>query len=236
MSRVVATGVPHHVTQRGNAQRCVFETDADRLVYLQLLGLSCLMYDLSVVGFCLMSNHVHLVAVPGRAESMALAFRQTHGRDASYLNGLQTTSGHVWQGRFYSCPLDGKHLWSALRYTELNPVRAGMVAEAALWPWSSAATHCGRPARQLAIDLADEPWGVRWTPDSWREFLDAASAEQDLKALRNNTHTGRPLGGPEFVASLEQTLGRRLVTSKGGRPRKQQADTVQQALALHETC
>ena len=103
LARVVVSGVPHHVTQRGNSQRCVFETDVDRLVYLRLLRLNCQAHELSVVGFCLMSNHVHLVVIPRRAESMALALRHTHGRYASYLNARLGTSGHILQGRYYSC-------------------------------------------------------------------------------------------------------------------------------------
>src|ERR1035437_4222082 len=106
LARVVAIGTPHHVTQRGNDRRWVFETDSDRLVYLQLLQLNCQVHDLSVLGFCLMTNHVHLVVIPRHADSMALALRHTHGRYASYLNARAGTSGHLWQGRFYSCPLD----------------------------------------------------------------------------------------------------------------------------------
>jgi putative transposase len=95
-----------------------------------------------LLGYCLMSNHVHLVVVPHEADSLATALKQTHGRYASYWNGAHKSSGHVWQGRFYSCPLDSAHLWIALRYTERNPVCAKLVAEAAWWPWSSAAVHC----------------------------------------------------------------------------------------------
>ena len=232
MARVVAIGVPHHVTQRGNSRRPVFETDGDRLVYLQLLRLNCQAHELSVLGFCLMSNHVHLVVVPRRAESMALALRHTHGRYASYLNARLGASGHVWQGRFYSCPLGATHLWAALRYTELNPVRAGMVAEAACYPWSSAAAHCGRAVRPLPLDLAPEPWRECWNPGAWREFLDASESDRDVDAMRENTHTGRPLGNPEFVDSLERSLGRRLAPGKGGRPYRQRQGVAQGALVL----
>jgi putative transposase len=207
LARVVAIGTPHHVTQRGNDRRWVFETDADRLVYLQLLQLNCQAHDLSVLGFCLMSNHVHLVVIPRHPDSMALALRHAHGRYASYLNARAATSGHVWQGRFYSCPLDADHLWTALRYTELNPVRAGMVADPTLYPWSSAAAHCGHAFRPLPLDLAQQPWRECWSPVAWRGFLDDSEARQDIPALRANTHTGRPLGASEFVNSLEQILG-----------------------------
>ena len=234
LARVVAIGTPHHVTQRGNDRRRVFESDADRLVYLQLLQLNCQTYDLSVLGFCLMSNHVHLVVVPRHADSMALALRHAHGRYASYLNARAGTSGHIWQGRFYSCPLDARHLWAALRYTELNPVRASMVADPALYPWSSAAAHCGVAVRQLPLDLAQEPWRECWSPGAWREFLEASEAQRDIAALRANTHTGRPLGSPEFLESLERILSRTLAPGKGGRPRKQKAETAEELSLLEQ--
>jgi putative transposase len=166
-----------------------------------------------------MPNHVHLIAVPGKDDSMALALRQTHGRYASYLNGRQGSSGHLWQGRFYSCPLGASHLWSALRYTEMNPVRAGMILDPVSYAWSSAARHCGYPTRLLPLTLAPELWRDCWNPESWREFLRASPAAEENQALRVNTHTGRPLGAREFVETLERRLARPLVRQKGGRPR-----------------
>jgi len=77
-----------------------------------------------------MSNHVHLIAVPRKADVLARTLKETHGRFASYWNALHHSTGHVWQGRYYSCPLDEPHLWEASRYTELNPVRASLVDRA----------------------------------------------------------------------------------------------------------
>ena len=88
---------------------------------------------MGLIGYCLMSNHVHLVVTPHDADGLALALRHTHGRYAIYWNAVHQSSGHAWQGRYYSCPLDRVHLWEALRYTELNPVRAGLTSEAEAW-------------------------------------------------------------------------------------------------------
>ena len=133
LARVVAVGIPHHVTQRGNARQFILSSDAERLVYLELLREYATLHQLSVLGYCLMSNHVHLVVVPQQSDALAKALKQTHGRYAAYWNAGHKSSGHAWQGRYYSCPLDEPHLWEALRYTELNPVRAGMVAEPESW-------------------------------------------------------------------------------------------------------
>src|SRR5208337_4685663 len=153
LPRVVVADVAHHVTQRGNARQFLLASDSERMVYLDLLRQAVRVEGVSVVGYCLMSNHVHLVVIPRRAEALAVALKQTHGRYAAYWNAAHTSSGHVWQGRFYSCPLDEAHLWQALRYTELNPGRAKLAPEAAVWPWSSAAAHCGTGDPDACLDL-----------------------------------------------------------------------------------
>lgn len=227
--RVVAVGVAHHITQRGNARRLVFETDPDRLVYLSLLKQYSQLHQLSLLGYCLMSNHVHLIAVPQRPDSMALALQYTHGRYAAYLNARQSSSGHLWQGRYYSCPLERNHLWAALRYTERNPTRAGMVTQAEQYAWSSAPAHCGATDKRGVLDL--EWWQQCWRPAAWREFLLATSDHDQAEAeeIRRSTHTGRPWGSQDFVRELERSLGRSLAPRKGGRPSKQGIDSCQES-------
>src|SRR5580765_6855458 len=165
-----------------------------------------------------MSNHVHLIVVPNSAGALAQSLKQAHGRYASYWNTRQSSTGHVWQGRFYSCPLDESHLWAALRYVELNPVRARMVESAELWRWSSAAAHCGLTSPDSPLEMAR--WRKRWTAHEWHRFLADAESAAELSALRQSTHTGRPLGSPDFVAALEELTARALARRKGGRPKK----------------
>ena len=161
LARVVAVDVPHHLTQRGNDRRFILDCDADRATYLSSLRENIEVYRVSVIGYCLMSNHVHLVVVPSRADGLAQALKQTHGRYASYWHTVHRASGHVWQGRYYSCPLDEPHLWEALRYTELNPLRARLVLQPWSWPWSSAAGHCGTQPTDEWLSL--ERWRAHWT-------------------------------------------------------------------------
>lgn len=228
LPRVIAVDTAHHVTQRGNARRFVFESDADRLVYWRLLQKYFPLYKLSLTGYCLMSNHIHLVVVPRRADSIAMALKQLHGRYAAYLNARQQSSGHVWQGRYYSCPLDAPHLWAALRYIELNPVRAGMAVESEAWRWSSAALHCGDEEVRGGVDMS--LWRAAWTSSDWRAYLREGGAGDEADAIRRNTHTGRPLGTEEFVEGLEGALHRRLRPEKGGRPRRLPPDARQTAV------
>jgi len=149
VGRVVIAGFPHHITQRGNRREDVFLSDADRQAYVGFARKYADLHGLAVWAYCLMTNHVHLVAVPVRKASLALALRDTHAVYAMRFNALAGVTGHLWQGRFYSCPLDEAHLWAAVRHVERNPVRAGLVSHAGDYPWSSAAAHCGRAGDPL---------------------------------------------------------------------------------------
>ena len=200
--------------------------------YLSLLRQNIEEHHASSVGYCLMSNHVHLVIVPHQADALATTLKQTHGRDAAYWNSKHRSSGHVWQGRYYSCPLERPHLWEAFRYAEVNPVRAGLVAEAEAWAWSGAAVHCGAAAEDGW--LAMKEWKGRWDASRWKEFLAAGESESDRKALRDCTHTGRPLGTEEFIHELEEATKRPLSPRKGGRPAKLQAEKRQGELFLEQ--
>jgi putative transposase len=111
--------------------------------------------------------------------------------------------------------MDSNHLWTALRYVELNPVRAGLVGRPEEYPWSSACAHFGA-APDGVTDLQE--WATRWTAREWREFTTTLSQEDD--AIRESTHRGRPLGSVEFVGRLESQLKRRLLPAKGGRPKR----------------
>jgi putative transposase len=227
---VIAVGVAHHVTQRGNGRRFLLETDADGRVYLDLLRENLALHEVLLVGYCLMSNHLHLIMIPTDAGGLALSMKHTHGRYASYWNAVHSSSGNAWQGRYFSCPLDAPHLWEASRYTELNPVRAQLVDAAQAWAWSSAAVHCG--AVQADTFLSTELWQNHWTNACWRECLAAGETESGLASIRQCTHTGRPLGTREFVHALEQLIDWRLVPHKGGRPAKARPDARQSDLGF----
>src|SRR5258708_34546714 len=112
-ARVVVIDVAHHVTHRGKARQLIQCSEGGRVAHLESLRQYSELHGLALLGYCLMSNHVHLIAVPRGAEALAQALKHAHGRYASYWNARNSSSGHVWQGRFYSCPLDETHLWRA---------------------------------------------------------------------------------------------------------------------------
>jgi len=143
-ARVVAVGVPHHVTQRGNNRQDVFLLDEDRRFYLETLGSWARRYELALLGYCLMTNHVHLVVVPRHSNSLSQALGNTHQLHAQRFNRRYGRSGHAWQNRFFSCPVGPDRAVVALAYADLNPVRAGLVGKAESWPWSSAQSHVSK--------------------------------------------------------------------------------------------
>jgi putative transposase len=214
MARVVVPGVPHHITQRGNRRANVFFVRSDYRRYLRLLGDYSTEGGLDILAYCLMPNHVHLVAVPSEAGSLAAVLKPVHLRYAQHVNRSQDCSGRVWQGRFYSCPLDTEHAAAAIRYVECNPVRAGLEPRAVNYEWSSAAPHAGlRRDRLLAADI--EKWV---SVGDWSDWLAEAEPEDLVCQLRLNTRTGRPLGEEGFVHRLETESGRRLHALPRGRP------------------
>lgn len=154
LQRVVAVGCPHHITQRGNFRRDVFFDDEDRSTYLGLLARYSSEAQLEILGFCLMSNHIHLIAVPLRPDSMAIAMRNTHQSYSRWLNIRLRRRGHVWQNRYFSCPLDPAHAAYAMRYVEFNPVRARLAESVLDYPWSSARAHCGMETGTPHLDLS----------------------------------------------------------------------------------
>ena len=207
-ARVVAAGVPHHVTQRGNNRQDIFLLDEDRQLYLDTLRAYCRRYELTVLGYCLMTNHVHLTAIPQRADSLAQALGNTHQLHAQRFNRRYRRSGHVWQNRFYSCPLGPGRTAAALAYGDLNPVRAGLVGGAEKWPWSSARAHlCGEdPSGLLDLDACR-----RWCDLSeWKQVLATGGFTSEGVLLRRATEAGLPYAEEEFVAELERAEQREL--------------------------
>ncbi len=215
MARVVVPGFPHHVTQRGNYGQTVFSSAIERRFYLRLLRERCAEYRLGVLAYCLMTNHVHLVVVPEDEDSMHKALGRAHNDYSRCVHIQRGVIGHLWQNRYYSCVLESRHLWAAIRYVELNPVRAGLISEAWDWQWSSAQAHVSGEDREQILDMAWWREHASWA--DWRDALLQGGSGTELEnQIRRATRTGRPLGQEEFVEDLERQLGRRIRPAKRG--------------------
>ncbi len=193
--------------------------DDDRRVYLRFLREHALRYGLRIHGYCLMTNHVHIIAVPEVEEALAKAIGRTHFRYSQYINQFHGRSGHLWQGRFHSCVLDEPHFGNAMHYVEQNPVRARMVRKPWRYPWSSAAVHVGEKKDDGLLDLC---WWREYLGDEsrWRAVLNSGIDPDFGETFRLKTQTGRPLGTDGFLSQLEAQLGRRVRALPVGRPRK----------------
>ena len=174
-ARVVFEGVVHHITQRGNYRQNVFEDDSDKRKYVEFIREYSEKYGMKIYAYCLMSNHVHFIAAPVKEDSLAMTFKYANMRYSSYFNKKNKRSGHLWQGRFYSCPLQFEHALEALRYVERNPVRARMVELPWEYEWSSAREHVGfdgeidtstKDEGNKSVDRRQEPVSPRFIPQA----------------------------------------------------------------------
>jgi putative transposase len=210
LARIVIPGLPHHVTQRGNRRERVFFSDADYQFYLDGMGAAAKKAGSEIWAWCLMPNHVHLLIVPRDEDGLRLTVANAHRRYAARLNARNKWTGHLWQGRYGSVVMDEAHLYHALAYVSLNPVRARLVERAQDWPWSSARAHLtGKP--DGVTTLAPALGRV----ENFAAFLSAHDAA--FEALRRAEITGRPIGSAGFLDALEARLGRTVKPQQRGR-------------------
>jgi putative transposase len=211
LARVVVPHLPHHVTQRGNRREAIFFADGDHEVYCTLLAEQARRFQIEVWAYCLMPNHVHLILVPKRADSLGNAVGEAHRRYTNFVNARAGWTGHLFQRRFASVVLDDSHLRAAVCYVSSNPVRAGLAAQAEDWPWSSVRAHlAGRDDTLAKVDPV-----LELMPD-FSELL-KQDCDQTFAVLRRAERTGRPAGPEEFVVGLEHLLGRPIARRSPGR-------------------
>ena len=210
IARIIATGIPHHVTQRGNRRMTTFFRDEDYQEYISLMAQWCKKCSVEIWAYCLMPNHVHLIAVPESEDALRRGIGEAHRRYSRMINFRENWRGHLWQGRFASFPMDENYLLAAALYVEMNPVRANLVPDAASWPWSSAQAHLAKKDDGL-VTVAP----LLEMVGDWKIFL-AGAEEERLNDIRRHERTGRPLGADLFVERLESDLGRTLKREKPG--------------------
>jgi putative transposase len=216
-ARLVIPGLPHHVVQRAARGKALFYTDQDRRRYLDLLAEYATRHRLQIWAYCLMPDHVHLVAVPEDALSLAAALIPLQTQYSRHIHQTRKKEGVLWRGRYGSCPMDKPHAWEAVRFVERNPLRAGLVLRPDRYPWSSAGGHAGLREDPLLADGLK----VRGKGENWAKWLRAGEDATLVQTIRASTRTGRPAGNETFIARLENLTGRILRFRKVGRPRKE---------------
>ena len=192
LARAVVPNAPHHVVQRGNRRQRTFFKAADYASYLSIAREQFGNAGVEVWAYCLMPNHVHLIAAPFDEGSLAIAVGRTHLKYSQYINAREGWTGSLWQGRFQSSPMDAAYFERCVKYVGLNPVRAGLVAAASSWPWSSVQAHLGiRPDRLLTPGPVDA-----LLHREGETFFDSDFGDAELGGLRASLRTGRPLVEP----------------------------------------
>ena len=227
LPRYVIPGQPQHIIQRGNNRQAIFAAEADYQFFRDALIEAAAKYGLAIHAYVWMTNHVHLLATPVFGDSIGNTFQSVGRRYVQYFNYTYKRSGTLWEGRYRATVVDSeRYLLTLMRYIELNPVRAAMVAAPQDYPWSSHRRNALGAGGPNADWLTPHDEYSRLWPDdaerqkSYRALFASAIDPGDLAAIRDCTHKGWALGGEQFRAEIE-ALGQRQAVSKGvGRPRK----------------
>lgn len=215
MARVVVPEFPHHIIQRGNRRQRVFFQKNDYREYLRLLNIYSHRFKVDILAYCLMPNHVHLIAVPHEDGNLAQAIGETHRNYTRLINFREKWRGYLWQGRFSSHVLDEGYLLAATRYILLNPVKANITKKPWDYEWSSIKHHM-----RMTNDFLVKDSLLRGLIGDWKDFLNTASDVDDVRLLQLHERTGRPLGGNVFIEKLESLLKINLKKKQAGRKRK----------------
>jgi putative transposase len=184
--RIVIPGLPHHITHRGNNRQNIFYATEHYSQYIEILHHHLAIQNATMLGYCLMPNHIHLAVIPYEIYDLADVVGKTHSQYTKLINKLRGTSGHLWENRFYSYPLEVNHLINTLKYIEQNPVRAEMVLDPMDYEWSSAQAHIDKIDKLGILDMGW--WGkfIEQTGLYWPEVLNTSLKSGELGLIRNH--------------------------------------------------
>ncbi len=195
MKRIIIPQLPHHVIQRGLQGRQTFFNDTDYTTYLKILTQSGHRYSVQILAYCLMPDHVHLIAIPHQKTSLSSCLRTVHSRYTKYIHSMTGERGQFWQGKYSSHLLDEYYLMACARYIEINPVKREYVTHAEDWPWSSCTAHITGKSDAL---VTVEPLLEKVTVE-WRDFLLEPRPPEEADLFYRHEKNGRPLGCKDFL-------------------------------------
>lgn len=222
LPRLTLPGYPHHVIQRGNNRQAIFASTADYETLLDLLAENAQKFGVALHAYVLMSNHFHLLATPESADALPQMMQAVGRRYVRYFNDRQGRSGTLWEGRYRSTLIQTeRYLLACMVYIDLNPVRAGLVAEARDYPWSSHGHYIGLQSDKritpppLIWELGNTPFARE---AAYADLVRAGVSAEQQKALTQSALSGWALGEPDFVADLQKRTERRVSKTQAGRP------------------
>ena len=222
LPRLTVPGYPHHLIQRGNNRQAIFAAKADYETLLAMLDENARKFEVELHAYVLMSNHFHLLATPATQTGLPSLMQAVGRRYVRHFNQSQGRSGTLWEGRYRSTLIQAdRYLLACMVYMDLNPVRAGISATAADYPWSSHHHYIG-----LRDDKLMSPHALYWslgnTPFArevaYAELVAAGIGPQEQQALTNSALRGWALGEASYVEDLQIRTERRMTKAKAGRP------------------
>jgi putative transposase len=200
-------GYAYHVINRGNDRATVFHKAQDYEAFLTMLAIAKARHPIKVLAFTLMPNHFHFVLEASHQNSLSQFMQWLLTSHVRRYHRHYGGSGHIWQGRFKSFPIQrDEHLLTVLRYVLQNPVRSGLVASMAAWPWSSWSRR----------ELAD-PCPVEIEMD-WLEKMDESLSAQQVASIRESVNRQRPFGEPAWQSKVASLFGLQSTLRSRGRP------------------
>jgi putative transposase len=222
--RLTVPAYPHHVIQRGNDRQVIVRDDADRKRLCALWQEHAHACKVALHAYVLMDNHFHLLVTPETADGLPKMMQAVGRAYVRYFNLRHKRTGTLWEGRYRSNLIESeRYLLACMVYIDLNPVRAGMVMQAADFKWSSHRHYIGQCSDKLVSPHALF-WSLGNTPFA-REAAYSGLVQQGLASSQKEQLTasalsGWVLGSTTFVADLQQVTARRLAPGKAGRPPK----------------
>ncbi len=222
LPRLTLPGYPHHVIQRGNNRQAIFASGADYQTLLAMLDENARKFQVAIHAYVLMSNHFHLLATPQTADGLPQMMQALGRRYVRYFNDSQQRSGTLWEGRYKSTLIQtDRYLLACMAYIDLNPVRAGLVAHAQDYPWSSYGHYAGLRTDKL-ISAHPLVWELGNTPfareAAYAELVQSGISAAQQAALTDSALRGWALGEADFVADLQKRTPRRVTKAAAGRP------------------
>jgi putative transposase len=222
LPRLTLPGYLHHVIQRGNNRQSIFASAADYQMLLDLLDDNARKFQVAVHAYVLMGNHFHLLLTPQTADGLPQMMQAVGRRYVRYFNDSQKRTGTLWEGRYKSTLLQmERYALPCMVFMDLNPGRAGVVAHARDYAWSSHGHYIGQRVDKLITPLP-LVWVLGNTPfareAAYAELVQTGISAMQQTVLTDSALRGWALGDPEFVAELQKRTDRRVVKIAAGRP------------------
>jgi putative transposase len=224
LPRMAIPGQPQHIIVRGNNRSEIFCCDADYRFYLDKLQAACKKHDCQIHAYVLMTNHVHLLMTPFTETGLSKSMQMLGRYYVQYFNHCYQRTGTLWEGRYKATLIDSEsYLLTCMRYIELNPVRAGMVADPAEYPWSSYRFNALGQSDDLVIPHSE--FHRLGTDDSvrqaaYRALFHQSISETQINEIRDATNKAWALGDSRFKERIQLQLARRIEPSPRGGDRK----------------